>query len=170
LDQWKQQAKSSPTPPPGFAIESAANLTAKKQQAEEEEAKKNPALTMWKNLKDTLTGPDGANYFNTGMKDAELPVELTGKLISADPPVKPKTLVLSILDGTTPDATLKFDTPLPGKVEPGATLSFKGVAESYTANPYMVTFKVEKDKLKGWTGKAEAPVRKPVRRPAAKKK
>jgi tetratricopeptide (TPR) repeat protein len=171
LDQLKQQAKASATPPPGFTIESASSIAGKKQQAEEEEAKKNPALTMWKNLKDTLTGADGANYFNTGMKDTMLPVELTGKLISAEPAVKPKTLVLSILDGTTPDATLKFDTPLPGKVEPGATLSFKGIAESYTANPFMVTFKVDKENLKGWTGKAEAPVRKPpARRPAARKK
>ena len=47
-------------------------------------------------------------------------------------------------------------------------LTFEGVPESYTASPFMVVFKVDKDKLHGWTGKAEAPVRKaPVRKRAA---
>jgi len=69
--------------------------------------------------------------------------------------------VLALEDGTTPDATLKFDVPLPGKVEPGTELSFEGVPQSYTAAPFMVVFSVDKDKLHGWTGKntPTAPVR-----------
>jgi hypothetical protein len=169
LDQLKQQAKSSPTPPAGFTIETATSIGAKKQQQEEEEAKKNPSLTLWKNIKGALTGADGANYFNTSMKDALLPT-LSGKVVKLEPETRPKTIIMALEDGTTPDATLKFDTALPGKVEPGTTLSFEGVPESYTPNPFMVTFKVEKDKLHGWTGKGEAPVRKPAaRRPAARK-
>ncbi len=67
--------------------------------------------------------------------------------------MKPKTVVLALEDGTTPDATLKFEMPLAGKVEPGTELSFEGVPASYTASPYMVVFNVDPDKLHGWTGK-----------------
>lgn len=67
---------------------------------------------------------------------------------------------------TTADATLKFEMPLAGKVEEGTELTFEGVADSYTASPFMIVFNVEPDKLHGWTGKGEAA---PVhhRKPAA---
>ncbi len=96
------------------------------------------------------------------MKDAQLPT-LKGKVVKLEPELKPKTLVLALEDGTTPDATLKFEMPLAGKVEAGTELSFEGVPASYTASPYMVVFNVEPDKLHGWTGK-NAP------RPAAPRK
>jgi hypothetical protein len=95
---------------------------------------------------------------------------LKGKVIKLEPAVKPKTILLAMEDNTnnttTADATLKFEMPLAGKVEEGTVLSFEGVADSYTANPFMVVFTLEKDKLHGWTGKNEAA---PVhhRRPAA---
>jgi len=81
------------------------------------------------------------------------------------PETKPKTIILALEDGTTPDATLKFEMALPGKVDPGTELSFEGVPQSYTASPFMVVFDVEPDKLHGWTGKNA-----PVHRPAAKGK
>ena len=83
---------------------------------------------------------------------------LKGKVVKLEPETKPKTVVLALEDGTTPDATLKFEMPLPGKVDPGTELSFEGVPESYTASPYMVVFNVEPYKLHGWTGKNAAPV------------
>jgi hypothetical protein len=46
--------------------------------------------------------------------------------------------------------------PLAGKVEEGTELTFEGVADSYTASPFMVVFNVDKEKLHGWTGKNEA--------------
>src|SRR5205807_9554332 len=114
--------------------------------------------------------PDCANSFNTSMKYAGIPT-LSGKVVKLEPETRPKTIIIALEDGTTPDATLKFETALPGKVEPGTTLSFEGVPESYTAAPFMVNFKVDKDKLHGWTGKGEAPARRPAaRRPAARKK
>jgi hypothetical protein len=85
------------------------------------------------------------------MKGAQLP-EFKGKLIEARPESRPKELVLAIENGTTPDATLKFETPLSGKMEPGAELSFKGIASGYTPSPFMVTFDVQKENLTGWKG------------------
>ncbi len=49
--------------------------------------------------------------------------------------------------------------PLAGKVDEGTELTFEGVADSYTASPFMVVFDVDKDKLHGWTGKNETGAR-----------
>lgn len=161
-------AKASPTPPTDFKIEDAATIADRnaKEQAARDAA--NPELTLWKNIKAELTGANGASYFESSMKGALLPT-LKGKVVSITPALKPKTIVLSLEDGTTPDATLKFETALPGKVDVGTELSFEGVPASYTASPFMVVFAVEKEKLHGWTGKNAAPA--PVHhraKPAAK--
>jgi hypothetical protein len=99
-------------------------------------------------------------YFEMNMKGAAIPTPLKGRVIKLEPAVKPKTILLAMEDKTnnttTADATLKFEMPLAGKVEEGTELTFEGVADSYTANPFMVVFTVEKDKLHGWTGKNEA--------------
>lgn len=162
-------AKASPMPPADFAIKSAVDIAKADIANEEEWNKAHPQEALWKGIKMALTGADGANYFNSSMKDAQLPT-LKGKVVSLDPENKPKSILLAVDDGsgnsTTADATLKFDMPLPGKVDPGTELTFEGVPDSFTASPLMVVFNVDKDNLHGWTGK-NAP---PVHRAPAKKK
>jgi hypothetical protein len=127
--------------------------------------RKNGPRRIRRKLKEALTGADGANYFGSSMKDAQLP-PLKGKVVKLEPALKPKTILIAMedgkSDGTTADATLKFEMPLPGSVEPGTELTFEGVPESYTASPLMVVFNVEKEKLQGWTGKNAPPVRRPA--------
>jgi tetratricopeptide (TPR) repeat protein len=161
-------AKANPAPPAGFSIKNANDIAQAAAANEDEYNKTHPSEALWKNLKMTLTGPEGANYFMT-MKGSEV-TTLKGKVIKLEPPVKPKTILLAVEDNTnnttTADATLKFEMPLAGKVDEGTELTFEGVADSYTASPFMVVFTVEKEKLHGWTGKNEpAPVRR--RKPAA---
>ncbi len=160
-------AKSSPTPPAGFTIKNANEIAQASAANEEEYNKSHPSEALWANLKMALTAPDGANYFNM-MKGSEVPT-LKGKVIKLEPALKPKTILLAMEDKTnnttTADATLKFEMPLAGKVEEGTELSFEGVADSYTASPFMVVFTVDKEKLHGWTGKNEPATR--TRRPAA---
>jgi tetratricopeptide (TPR) repeat protein len=160
-------AKAGAAPAPGYHIPTAGEIALTKQQEQqkkdEAEAASHPELVLWKNIKTQLTGADGATYFSSNMKDALLP-KLKGKVVKLEPELKPKTVVLALEDGTTPDATLKFEMPLAGKVDPGTELTFEGVPQSYTASPYMVVFNVEPDKLHGWTGK-NAP-RPPVRKKA----
>jgi tetratricopeptide (TPR) repeat protein len=153
-------AKSSPTfPSAGLPIKDAKTIQDEKDKQAADAAAKNPELTLWKNIKAELTGANGASYFESSMKGALLPT-LKGKVVSMTPALKPKAVVMALEDRTTPDATLKFETPLAGKVDVGTELSFEGVPESYTTSPFMVVFAVEKDKLHGWTGKnAPAPVR-----------
>ncbi len=111
-------------------------------------------------------------YFEMNMKGAEIPTPLKGRVIKLEPAVKPKVILLAMEDKTnnttTADATLKFEMPLAGKVEEGTELTFTGVADSYTASPFMVVFNVEKEKLHGWTGKNEAAPAVHHRKPVAK--
>ncbi len=152
-------AKASATPPAGFTIKNANEIAQAQAANEEEYNKAHPSEALWASLKMALMGPDGEMYFNMNMKGTEIPTPLKGRVIKLEPAVKPKTILLAMEDKTnnttTADATLKFEMPLPGKVDAGTELSFEGVAESYTANPFMVVFTVDKDKLHGWTGKNE---------------
>jgi tetratricopeptide (TPR) repeat protein len=164
-------AKANPMPPEHFTIKNANELAQASAADEEKYNSSHPSEALWKNLKMALTAPDGANYFNM-MKGTEVPT-LKGKVIKLEPAVKPKTILLAMEDisnnTTTADATLKFEMPLAGKVEEGTELTFEGVADSYTAMPFMVVFNVEKEKLHGWTGKNEpaAPVHRPRPKPAS---
>jgi hypothetical protein len=161
-------AKANPNPPAGFTVKNANELAQASAADEEKYNSTHPSEALWANLKMALTAPDGANYF-TMVKGTEVPT-LKGRVIKLEPAVKPKTILLAMEDKTntttTADATLKFEMPLPGKVDEGTELTFEGVADSYIASPFMVVFTLDdKDKLHGWTGKNEpAPVR---RRPAA---
>ena len=162
LAQLREQAKAQPFPPAGFKIENVEELKAKN---EEEFRKKNPALAMWMNLKQELTGPNGEQYFNDNMKGAEVPggaegiQYFKGKLISARPAVRPKELVLAITDPNTPEVTLNLDAPLPGKAEPGTEIEFAGVPTAFIKDAFNITFDVEKKKIAGWPGKEAVPVR-----------
>jgi len=170
LDDVLAATKASALPPADFKIRSAEDIEKEKLQKEQDLAKANPSLALWLNVRTALTGPDGANYFAQNMKGAQTPA-FAGKLISATPETKPKTLVLAIADKDSPtptaDVTINLDSPLPGKAEGDTIITFQGIPDSYTATPFMVTFTAAKADIKGWTGKAE-PVRRPVRRrPAA---
>jgi tetratricopeptide (TPR) repeat protein len=159
LDKLLGSAKTSALPPAGFNIPSKADVENQRLAAEEAAAKANPMLALWKSIKMELTGGEGPAYFENNMKDAELPggvngvARLKGKLVSATPEVRPKELTLAIENSAAPDVILKLDSPLPGKMEPGGEIEFDGVAKSYTKDPFMVTFEVEKSKIVGWTGK-----------------
>ena len=163
-------AKTAALPPADFRIKSVEDIEKEKLAAEQELAKQNPSLALWLNIRTALTGPDGASYFASNMQGAQTPA-FTGKLISAEPETKPKTLVLAIADKDSQnpkgDCTVILDSPLPGKAEGDTIIEFQGIPDSYTANPFMVTFKAEKASIKGWTGK-ETPVHHaPVRRHTA---
>jgi tetratricopeptide (TPR) repeat protein len=163
-------AKANANPPAGFTIKNANELAQASAADEDKWNSEHPVEARWKTLKMALSAPDGPMYFDMGMKGAELPT-LKGKVVKMEPAVKPKTILVALedgkSDGTTADATLKFEMPLAGKVDVGTELTFEGVGESFTQSPFMLVLVVDKDKLHGWTGKNEpaAPVH--HRRPAA---
>jgi tetratricopeptide (TPR) repeat protein len=165
MDQILQQARTTPAPPADFKILNTADKAKAQLEKEQAEAAAHPDLALWNTIKTALAAPDGQTYFNNSMKGALLPggangvQKFKGTVISMEPATRPKTVVLGISDPKTPDATLVFETPLPGKADPGTVLSFAGVAESYTTNPVMVTFNVERKNLEGWPVQNTPPAR-----------
>ncbi len=159
LQQLLATAKANATPPADFKILSEAEVKEQKLQAL---AAQDPALAFWVKLKEAIH--ENPAYFDTGMKGALIPPEtepaFRGTVISATPARAPKEVVLGIRDPNTPEVTLKvLDASLPGPAEAGTVISFRGVATELQAEPFMMTFEVERKSIEGW----------PAPKPAAKK-
>jgi tetratricopeptide (TPR) repeat protein len=183
LKELRAMAIEKPFPPDGFNIKTSSQIAAEK---EEEFKKKNPQLAFWMHLRGELSGPNGDQFYDGTMKGAALPgkiegtefTTLKGKLVKTNPPVNPKELIL-MMDteqnvGTEGEVTLKVEGGLKGKAEPGIIIEFEGVPSAFSKDPFMVTFDVEKEKLKGWVASAApAPAPKkaaPARKGVGKKK
>jgi hypothetical protein len=171
LNELKAQAKANALPPADFKILTAAEIAAQK---EEELKKTNPQLALWLNIKGQLLTPDGQTYFDSNIKGAQVP-KLKGWLVSAKPAVRSKELLVNMesKDQPAPDVTLKLVNAegtalaLTGKPELGTEIEFEGVGDSFTKEPFMVTFNVEKAKITGLKEEKVAPARRP---PARRKK
>ena len=167
LDQLKTQARSSALPPPGFSIKTNLELEAAK---EEEFKKANPSLALWMGLKKELQAPNGEQFFENTMKNANVPggasgiTMLRGHLIAAKPAVSPKELIVGVEKPDVAEVTLRLENPVKGKPVVGSPVDFEGVPVAFTKDPFMVTF--DQAKVSGL--KTEAPAA-PARRPAGKK-
>ena len=164
IDQLKQQASASATPPAGFTVESAAEVAAKKEQ---EFAASNPQLAQWLAIKKELAAPAGDQYFESNLKNAAVP-KLKGTVVAANPAVRSKELVLALSDATNPEVTLKLETPLTGKPEIGQTVEFEGVPSAFTKEPFNLTMDIENDKISGLKVEKVAPA--PPKKGVATKK
>ena len=80
----------------------------------------------------------------------------------------PKELLVNV-DNLAGDATLKFETPLKGTIDPGTAFKFKGVVESFNKDPYTLVFTADKEDVNGLPASAFAAAPPPRRRPAPKK-
>jgi len=169
LQQLLTLAKTNAFPPEGFKILSEAEVLA---QRHEQLKRTNPALAIWVTIKSGLTAEDGAAYFEQYVKNTVLPPEnqpaLRGTVISGRPELRPTVLVLGIEKPDVAEVTLKVDAALPGKVAVGQQIDFRGVATEFAAQPFMLTFEVEKKNISGWP--APPPPKKAVHRPVARKK
>jgi len=169
LDQILAAAKTTPLPPADFRIKSSYEIAAEK---EEEFKKTNPQLALWMSVKKELAGPNGVQYFDSSVKDAMIPpggegmpTMLKGRVISMKPANRPKEVVLAISpENTVGEVTLKFETPLHGKAEPGTELEFKGRAAEFSQDPFNLTFEVDPADLSGWPVKAPAPAKPPAKK------
>jgi hypothetical protein len=175
-DKVLAAAKTSALPPPDFKIEGQGDIEAAKAAETNKRLESDPAFKLWYTIKTNLQGDQGESFFNSNVKDAEIPGKavanvntFSGTVISADPPEKPTKITLAVEDPTKADATLVFTDPLNATtpIKPGDKLEFAGVGDSFTKDPYMLTFKdPELPGVKTSTPKKPAPVHR--RRPAAK--
>lgn len=155
LAQLKQRASQTVTPPAGFHIASAAELAHQKQADFES---RNPELALWKRIHDALTAANGAQYFESDLKNSELP-PLRGTILSATPACNATELQIAI-EGTEPQITLKLEKPIKGKVETGASLRWQGVATAFRATPFLLTIETEPTRIDGLQTAPCAPARK----------
>jgi hypothetical protein len=145
-DQVLAQAKTNALPPTGFTIVSAAQLANQEAEQLNQRIQSDPAFKIWYAIKQSLQ-QQGDSFFNSNLKDAEVPGgaegvnDFTGTVIS----VSPTQVVLGVENPTVPDATLVFSSPLSQEaldsIKVGNKIQFSGVVDSYTPNPYMLTFK-----------------------------
>ncbi len=148
LEQVKQQAKASPLPPAGFAIENAAAIAARE---ENEFREKYPQLAIWLGVKKELAGPNGPSYFESTVKNADFP-KLKGMVVEGKPECRVKEIMVSVPRPEEQNApvviSLKLDKPLTGKVEPGE-IEFKGVPTEFSSDPFLLTMDLEKTDITG---------------------
>jgi hypothetical protein len=170
LDQLKTQAKASPLPPADLKIETATAILAKKQ-AEFEQS--NPQLALWMKIKGALADTDGAQYFESQLKDSGVP-PMKGTLIEGKPACKSKELLVAIplpdqQGNPVAEITLKLETPLTGKPETGGTIQWTGVPKAFTKDPFMLTME-QAEKTKVENLKTSPCGAAPAKKAASKKK
>ena len=166
LDALKKQAATAALPPNDLKIASITEIATGQQQKEEEFLTAHPDVKLWRELRDALKADSGADYFDKSVKDALIPPpdggfkQFNAKVVSM---TNPKEIVVTVddTDGPNGDATLVLASPVRGKLDPGAEISFAGVAQSYTKDPYSVKFSVEAKNVTG------LPTRPPMRRKPA---
>jgi hypothetical protein len=150
LDQVKEAAAKSPLPPEGWTIQSVTEISKAQIAAEEKFNAEHPEIVLWRVLKDKLTAAGAEAYFETDLKNIELP-KLKGKVLGQTSP-KELTVLMDYVSTANPpaiaDATIKLDGPWKGKIEPGTIITITGaVAESFAKDPYMMTMRVDRNSV-----------------------
>lgn len=151
LDALKQQARQSPLPPAGFEIKSAAEIAAEKDA---EFTREHPQVALWMKIKAALSAPDGAQYFESQLKNSEVP-PLKGTLVEAKPSCHPRELLVAVTlaaaatSSPAAEIALKLDKPLTGKPEDGAEFQWQGVPSAFEASPFLLTMDTDTKTLEG---------------------
>lgn len=171
LKQLLALAKSQAFPPAGFKILSEDEV---KDQKLQQRAKDNPSLPFWvKAIKEPLSAADGAQAFESNVKNAMIPPPdqppLQGAVISCEPARNPKTVIVGIMNPSVPEVKLVFAEPLGRPAEAGTVIKFRGVATAFTKEPFLLTFEVEKKELIGWPPPPPPVKRTPPHRTTKKK-
>ncbi len=170
LQDLLTQAKTAPFPPAGFSIKSTVDIA--KEQAAKDEADRaaDPLGTLWReDIKGNLVKDGGEAFFEMNLKGAELPGPdpndhsdkpapryFNATIVSMTPDPGPKEILVGIEKGDIGDAKLVFDKALPGKMNIGDKIQFKGIATELSKDPFVITFHLEgskEDMNDTWTGK-----------------
>jgi hypothetical protein len=170
LDDVKKAAMAAAFMPPDFKIESVTDIAKKQEGDAAAFATAHPDVALWRQIRDALKADDGDTYFGK-IKDSAVPPDggaftmFNAKVISQPSPNE----ILANVDNLAGDATLKFENPLKGTVDPGTAFKFKGVIDAYQKDPYTLTFKAEKEDVDGLPATLFAAAPKKPRAPVKKK-
>lgn len=157
-------ALKSPFPPEGWKIESEQEVNARKMNELKE---KDPQMYLWLQLKESLNGAGGDQYWEQ-IKGSALP-KFKGKVVSANPPARPKEIIVGVSNGDLSEVKLILEAPV-GKVDPGLEIEFEGaVPKEFAKDPFMITADIENAKVTGLP-KAVGPAARPMPKKAVGKK
>ncbi len=161
LDDLKSAAAKSAMPPADFKLLSVVDIEKAKAGSDEAYLALHPDIKLWRDLKATLTAPDGDAYFDKSVKGAIIPKQFAAKIVSWTPDTNPTEIKISI-DDPQGDADIKYEKPLHAKLAAGDAITIEGYAESFTKDPFSITFKGEESHIKGITMEKPAAVHHPT--------
>lgn len=166
FDEVLALAKNNAFPPADFKIVSASEIAMAKFADQEAFDKANPDLAFWRDsIKTPLSAANAESTFASSYKDVLFPPDGAGfskfkiKIVSLTPETNPKEIVGALADPNIPDVKLILENPLGGTMMPGEELQFRGTAQAFQPDPFMVTFEIDpetKGEVTGWTGKGAA--------------
>jgi len=151
LDDLLKQASASALPPSGFHIQSIVEIQEAKDKDHAAWAAAHPDLDFWETIKGALVAQGDAYFAN--LKDVGFPPPVndsykgpamfTAKVVSQP---NAKQILVSVDSVPTGDALLKFEDNIKGDIPAGTEIKFKGVVDSYTKEPYVLTMNVQEPK------------------------
>jgi hypothetical protein len=133
LEDLQKSASAKVFPDPAFTIDSATTVAARR--AEEELSLTNPELAAWLAIRRQLIAPDGQQYFAANLEAKTTPW-LKGTVTRAGGTRTARELQISMTDGAPAEVTLKLTSPVQISTAPGSKLTFRGVPESFTPEPF----------------------------------
>lgn len=145
LEEIAAKTRENVLPPDPFAIESAAEVAARK--ADEALAAANPQLFEWVKIRRKLTGPDGDAEFRK-LEGAPLPT-MKGWVIRCDGGPKPNEVIVGVQDSSIEELVLKLDVRAPKCPDAGLALEFEAIPVSLVKDPFRLTVGVELKAIRG---------------------
>jgi hypothetical protein len=160
-------AKTSPTPPAGFAITQYVPPTPAQQAADLVKTKtpKDMSFAEWELVLSAGAQSDADTVWNV-IKG--VPLQMEGQVIHAEPTKIEIAASSDDIDQKRADIILNMTGPIPARLMPkdGSTLDFEGVPTSYTPSPFVMT--MEKGTLLTKAAPKATPKRPVHRRPTKK--
>ena len=148
LSELKALAKTGPHSPESFTIETSAEVQTRKQT---EFARNHPQFALWRGIKEQLTAPNGAQYFEGQLKNAAIAGTSNGRglkatILEGRPHCRPKELLVMVPPATRPEILIRLDTPIPGAAVPGE-IEFDAIPRSFVAEPFLLTVDAVRTKI-----------------------
>jgi len=141
LDDLMKLVGASALPPADFHIVSVVELSEPMQKPQSEWGKEHPDLERWETAKTGLL-EHGDVYFAT-VRDTVLSPVFRGTVVSQ---LSSNRILVNVDNVPAGDAVLRFDASHFGAVRPGTAIQFSGVVDSYTLDPYVLTFVIRNPK------------------------
>jgi len=97
---------------------------------------------LWDSIGTALTGPDGPVYWESYVKDADIPGGANGVNFFSGTVIELRAgeILVAVTSGSRVDAVLKLKRPIAQPLRAGMMLRFRGTATEYHTNPYQLIF------------------------------